>query len=96
MSITYGFVSSDHLPFVIQIDLSAEKTYLNKTIKSAYSVHWDTVSHEDKNTYTINTSKAFSNIKLNHRLIPSDTVRCSEASHKAAINCMYDEITNVF
>ena len=52
ISIKYGCVSWDHLPLVIQIDLSAERMCLKKLIKSAPSVNWDTVSLADKIVYT--------------------------------------------
>ena len=93
--VDYDFISSDHFPMFMKIStntVNISKEPTNKEKHITKHISWFRASEEDRLSYTRNTEKLISEIKLDHGLFLCDDVNCQDPAHQCAINRLYDDI----
>ena len=94
VGIDYNFVSSDHLPLLATLNTGRIGTVNSKKPVGNPRIKWENVSADQREEYYKNTEAELSKIPLDHGLILCDNVKCSDPSHRQAIDIMYQCITN--
>ena len=96
INVDYSYVTSDHLPMVVALDVNLGLVALNEQISSSpgTTISWDKLTMEDTELYSSLTEEYLGKIKLNHALILCDNPHCTDAAHIAAVDRMYNEIIN--
>ena len=94
--VDYSFITSDHFPLFIYIDMP-ENMYendvtQNKTNAKSTKIAWEKLSEEDKELYKAETLLALSYVKLDHSLILCNDPECTNAKHLEAIDASYEQI----
>ena len=95
MHVDYTFVSSDHLPLCAEVNLDLAQSMLKEetTCCNEHRIAWDNLTSDDLAKYAQLTDDKLSDVKLDHRLLLCDDHSCSDTSHIAAINKMYEDVT---
>ena len=94
VNIHYDFMSSDHFPMSIDLDI-AKICIDNEDIASsttAARVPWQDLAEADVKKYEALTDHHLSNIKLSHRLLLCDDINCKDPSHISDLDRMYEDI----
>jgi len=94
--VKYNFVSSDHLPLCLKINLSrvnVDPGGDNSELRQVHRIKWEELSTEDRQLYCDNTDRSFCCFKYDHSLLLCANIHCSEHDHINAIDGMYKDIT---
>ena len=97
--IQYEYITSDHKPVgVALIDLLQDTQPTSTSSRSRSfnrpSIRWSNLTTAEKEKYKELTNVNLSHISLNHELFLCDDTHCSNPSHTAAINDLYNSILN--
>jgi endonuclease/exonuclease/phosphatase family metal-dependent hydrolase len=96
ISALYGYVTSDHVPLLVLIDLSKATINLerNEGQESGGKIKWNKLSKDDISHYHDNTEQHLQKINFNHNLMLCDNAKCQDQAHLQAIDTMYSSIIN--
>ena len=94
MCIKYDYVSSDHLPLMMQLGVSCVQVIEHEEFIYKPHIDWSSVDKLSRDTYSSNTAELLSNVQLDHDVINCQDVSCNNARHHKAIDSMYTSIVN--
>ena len=91
VDVMHDFVSSDHMPMLINVDLRSARVDLGDGNKEPVTgkVKWHKLTKDDLSQYQARTELHLDTISLNHELMLCDDPNCHNQSHLQAIDRMY-------
>ena len=96
VQVEYSYVSSDHLPMKINVDLgkiNLDANNVNEHTESLlYKVKWDKLTSDDLTYYTSLTDSYLEKVYIDHSLLLCNDSMCKDESHKSAIKHLYEDI----
>ena len=98
--IDYDYVTSDHLPVFLNIQLpipnnsSGNASNSHQSQSNNHRINWSKMSANEYNHYKENSRQELSKIHINRSLILCEDIRCNSPSHKAAIESLHGEIVS--
>ena len=96
INIEYNYVSSDHKPLCIGINVSDLPEYNFTDCPSEnYCVNWANINDTERKQYSHYTELLLSNICIPHDAILCKSVTCNNPSHRHAIDLFYNNIVEV-
>ena len=95
--IDYSYVSSDHLPLCMKLNINKVNLAPRDSSSHAQSyllspVRWDSFSEEMLEQYKKNVFHNLSKVRLNHSLLLCDNPMCEDPGHRSEIDCMFNSI----
>ena len=95
--INYDYVTSDHFPLNIELDMSITKAETKQTALHSNSgsarIRWDNLNEHELAKYKTATDVTLGKVKLSHSLLLCDNVHCNDVQHMQQIDSMYKGIT---
>ena len=94
INVDYSFVTSDHIPLQITLQLPNDVTFVNDSVRrnSVQRVRWDTLTPKDIASYTERTKNAIGTIDFPHEIALCDDIKCKNADHLALITTFYNSL----
>ena len=96
ISILYDYVTSDHMPLLISLDISKATIALDDNDKrsSVKKIKWNKLSRNEISQYQAMTEQHLDKVKLDHDLILCDSIDCQDQDHLQSIDTMYNAVIN--
>ena len=95
IEILYDFITSDHHPLLLEIECAhshCKPTNVGSKIKN--SIKWNKMSKDEICKYTKRTGVYLENVHFHHDMLLCDNVKCTDTTHRKAIDNMYNEIND--
>ena len=96
ISILYDYVTSDHMPLLISLDISKATIALDDNDKrsSVKKIKWNKLSGNEISQYQAMTEQHLDKVKLDHDLILCDSIDYQDQDHLQSIDTMYNAVVN--
>ena len=96
VAVLKDFITSDHLPVEIDLDIATSQvpcdTYINSENQCA--IPWDSLTEKDFENYKNTTENNLKSVIFNHGLLLCDDPECTDVSHINAIDLMCTQIAD--
>ena len=92
IEVDYSYVTSDHFPMFITLNLSTVRVECMDRGLSGSKVQWDKLSDNDIDKYRLLTDSNIKNVSINHSLLLCDDVNCKNHAHISAVDLLYKDI----
>ena len=93
LDIKYEYVSSDHKPLLIEIDIKHLPKYDFSQTNSIHSkINWNNLSQNNLATYTESSEYFLSRVKIPQNTVLCKSGKCTDKSHLDGINILYNDI----
>ena len=96
ISILYDYVTSDHMPLLVSLDISKTTIALDDNDKrsSVKNIKWNKLSGNEISQYQAMAERHLDKVKLDHDLILCDSIDCQDQDHLQPIDTMYNAVVN--
>ena len=94
ITVQYKFVSSDHLPLTVTLDVIVDciKSPLNNNETSRVQIQWEKLTSDELLEYSDYTEKFLKEIFIDTNVISCSDYMCDDVSHVAYIDKLYGDI----
>ena len=95
ISINHDYVSSDHFPMFISLDVEHLPKVVTSDSGSRHTarIDWQEVTGDQKSYYKYSSASHLASVELNHELLMCNDSSCSNKQHLKYIDTMYNGIT---